>query len=60
MKIFTIDICDKEEALEALTFAMSFGHSPTPAETLEELKNAGYHLVRFVETISRKQPDKEI
>jgi hypothetical protein len=39
---------EDKEALAALTFAMSFGHSPTPAETLQNLEEAGYFLVKVV------------
>jgi len=36
----------EDEMLEVLRFAMSFGHEPTPEETLEVLRENGYDIVK--------------
>ena len=42
-----MDKLSEKDKLEILTFAMSFGHEPTPKETLDELLSAGYDIVKF-------------
>ena len=42
----TDKLLNEDEMLDVLIFAMSFGHEPSPKETLEVLRENGYSIVK--------------